>query len=104
MAQDTDAYVRSFGVRRSAWGALSAEQRFGTFLPIYTGNGYVSLCPELNIASQGDTIEVARQNLQEVLDLFIETVSPAEIQSRFQNVGVKVTSWEACESCVRQVR
>jgi predicted RNase H-like HicB family nuclease len=34
------------------------------------GNGYVSLCPELDIASQGDTIEEARKNLQEALELF----------------------------------
>jgi predicted RNase H-like HicB family nuclease len=47
------------------------------------GNGYVSLCPELDIASQGDTIEAARHNLQEALELFFETASPAEIHSRF---------------------
>ena len=28
------------------------------------GDGYVSLCPELDIASQGDTIEEARENLR----------------------------------------
>jgi hypothetical protein len=28
------------------------------------GDGYVSLCPEFDIASQGDTIESARKNLQ----------------------------------------
>ena len=32
------------------------------------GDGYVSLCPELDIASQGDTIESARDNLREALD------------------------------------
>lgn len=46
------------------------------------GNGYVSLCPELDIASQGDTIEEARINLQEALELFFETASPTEIQTR----------------------
>lgn len=44
------------------------------------GNGYVSLCPELDIASQGDTIEQARDNLQEALELFFETASSEEIQ------------------------
>jgi predicted RNase H-like HicB family nuclease len=34
------------------------------------GNGYVSLCPELDIASQGDTVEKARNNLIEALKLF----------------------------------
>jgi len=46
------------------------------------GNGYVSLCPELDIASQGDTIEEARRNLREALELFFATASPAEIQTR----------------------
>jgi predicted RNase H-like HicB family nuclease len=46
------------------------------------GGGYVSLCPELDIASQGDTIEAARDNLQEALELFFETASPEEIQHR----------------------
>lgn len=46
------------------------------------GQGYVSLCPELDIASQGDTIEEARMNLREALELFFETASPAEIQTR----------------------
>jgi len=45
------------------------------------GNGYVSLCPELDIASQGDTIEQARDNLKEALELFFETASPEEIKS-----------------------
>ena len=31
------------------------------------GDGYVSLCPELDIASQGDTVEQARNNLKEAL-------------------------------------
>ena len=46
------------------------------------GNGYVSLCPELDIASQGNTIEEARMNLREALELFFETASPAENQTR----------------------
>jgi predicted RNase H-like HicB family nuclease len=46
------------------------------------GTGYVSICPELDIASQGDTIEEARENLREALELFFETASPEEIQSR----------------------
>jgi len=46
------------------------------------GNGYVSLCPQLDIASQGDTIEDARINLREALELFFETASPMEIQTR----------------------
>jgi predicted RNase H-like HicB family nuclease len=45
-------------------------------------DGYVSLCPELDIASQGSTIEEARQNLREALELFFETASPKEIRDR----------------------
>ena len=46
------------------------------------GNGYVSLCPELDIASQGDSIEEARENLIEALELFFETASLSEITER----------------------
>lgn len=46
------------------------------------GDGYVSLCPEFDIASQGDTIEEARENLREALELFFESASPEEIQQR----------------------
>ena len=46
------------------------------------GNGYVSLCPELDVASQGKTIEEARQNLQEAVELFFQTADPAEIERR----------------------
>jgi len=46
------------------------------------GDGYVSLCPELDIASQGNTIEEARNNLREALELFFETASPQEIKQR----------------------
>jgi predicted RNase H-like HicB family nuclease len=45
-------------------------------------NGYVALCPELDVASQGDTIEEARRNLQEAVELFFETADPTEIQRR----------------------
>jgi predicted RNase H-like HicB family nuclease len=48
------------------------------------GDGYVSLCPELDIASQGDTIEEARGNLIEALELFLETADPSELQSRLR--------------------
>jgi predicted RNase H-like HicB family nuclease len=46
------------------------------------GNGYVSLCPELDIASQGETIEQARENLREALELFFECASPEEANTR----------------------
>jgi predicted RNase H-like HicB family nuclease len=45
-------------------------------------NGYVSLCPELDIASQGSTVEEARNNLIEALELFFEVANAAEIEGR----------------------
>lgn len=48
-------------------------------------NQYVALCPELDIASQGDTVEEARKNLQEALELFFETASPQEIRERLHS-------------------
>lgn len=47
------------------------------------GDGYVSHCPALDIASQGDTIEEARANLQEAVELFFECASSEEITQRF---------------------
>lgn len=46
------------------------------------GDGYVALCPELDIASQGNSVEEAHANLKEALELFLEDASPAEIQER----------------------
>ena len=48
----------------------------------HEGNGYVSLCPELDVASQGDTIEQARDNLIEAIELFLECASESEIKER----------------------
>jgi predicted RNase H-like HicB family nuclease len=39
------------------------------------GDGFVSLCPELDIASQGETVEEARRNLAEALELFFGPVT-----------------------------
>ena len=46
------------------------------------GNGYVALCPEVDIASQGSTVEEARRNLAEALGLFFETADASEVQRR----------------------
>lgn len=54
------------------------------------GDGYVSLCPELDIASQGASIEEAKDNLREALELFFECASPEEIETRLHS-GVYVT-------------
>jgi len=46
------------------------------------GDGFVALCPELDIASQGETIETARENLREAVELFFECASAGEVQQR----------------------
>ena len=43
---------------------------------------YVALCLELDIASQGRTVEEAKRNLSEAVELFFETASPEEITRR----------------------
>ena len=49
------------------------------------GDDYVSLCPELDIASQGATVDEARSNLKEALELFFEAASATEIERRLHN-------------------
>lgn len=49
------------------------------------GAGYVALCPALDIASQGMTVEEARLNLIEAIELFFETADPSEVQNRLHN-------------------
>jgi predicted RNase H-like HicB family nuclease len=56
-------------------------------------DGYVALCPDLDIASQGATIEQARNNLREALELFFETASPEEVKQRLHE-EVYVTQLE----------
>lgn len=48
-------------------------------------DGYVALCPELDIASQGGSVEEARINLIEALSLFFETAAPSEIARRLRS-------------------
>ncbi len=58
------------------------------------GNLYVSLCPELDVASQGKTIEEAAANLKEAVELFLECADPEEIRRRL-HTEVFVTCFEA---------
>jgi predicted RNase H-like HicB family nuclease len=52
---------------------------------IEKGDGlFVALCPELDIPSQGPTVEAARDNLREAIDLFFESASPADVASRLK--------------------
>ncbi len=47
---------------------------------------YVSLCAELDVASQGDTVEEAKANLQEAIELLFEHASKEEIAARLKNL------------------
>ena len=47
-------------------------------------SGYSALCPEYDIASQGATIEEARDNLIEALSLFFECADASEVERRFR--------------------
>lgn len=58
------------------------------------GAMYVALCPELDVASQGSTVEEATANLREAVELFLESASPAEIAQRL-HTEVFVTRFEA---------
>jgi predicted RNase H-like HicB family nuclease len=49
------------------------------------GDGFVALCPDLDIASQGDTVAAARANLKEALELFFEVAPAEEIERRLES-------------------
>lgn len=61
------------------------HQRELTAIIAREGDGYVVLCPELDVASQGGTIEEARANLIEALELFFESASPEEVAGRLRD-------------------
>jgi predicted RNase H-like HicB family nuclease len=58
------------------------------------GDGYVSLCPELDIASQGDTVEDASHNLREAVELFFECAGAEEVARRLKG-EVYISRFEA---------
>lgn len=68
-------------------------KRYMTAIIEKEGNGYVALYPELDIASQGETVSDAKKNLQEALELFFECASPEEIKGRLHG-GIYITQME----------
>jgi predicted RNase H-like HicB family nuclease len=56
-------------------------------------DGFVALCPELDIASQGPSIPEARENLKEAVELFFEAADPSEVGRRW-NTETYITSLE----------
>uniref|UniRef100_B8HLU6 HicB-like antitoxin of toxin-antitoxin system domain-containing protein n=1 Tax=Cyanothece sp. (strain PCC 7425 / ATCC 29141) TaxID=395961 RepID=B8HLU6_CYAP4 len=71
---------------------MSQKQQFTAIIE-REGDGYVSLCPQLDIASQGNTVEEAKNNLIEALELFFEVTDPTEVRSRLHS-EVFVTNLE----------
>ena len=69
-----------------------AKDRFTAILE-KEGNQYVALCPELDIASQGDTLEEAKANLKEAVELFMECADSEEIKQRL-HTDIFITQFE----------
>jgi predicted RNase H-like HicB family nuclease len=53
-----------------------------TALLIKEGDGFVALCPEIDVASQGGTVGESKANLKEAVELFFECASPEEVAQR----------------------
>lgn len=68
---------------RSFHSSSRQEQQHETQFDSHHGAGHVPLCPELDIASQGVSVEQARANLREALELFFESASAEEILRRW---------------------
>ena len=54
------------------------------------GDGYVALCPEVDVASQGATLTEAHKNLEEALALFFEAASASEVEERRRGISSNV--------------
>ena len=76
--QGTHARVAGYSAR------MSSKRQFAAIIE-REGDGFVALCPEMDIASQGDSVEGARSNLIEALTLFFEEANPSEIERRLKN-------------------
>jgi predicted RNase H-like HicB family nuclease len=70
--------------------------RHATFTAVLEkeAGGYSALCPELDVASQGDTVEQALMNLREAVELFLECAGEDEVKDRLRS-DVLVTRFEA---------
>jgi predicted RNase H-like HicB family nuclease len=61
------------------------------------GDMFVALCPELDVASQGATVEEAVANLKEAVELFLECADLEEINQRLHG-EIFVTRFEAAHA------
>jgi len=69
------------------------NQRTFTAILEREGDGYVALCPELDVVSQGSTVEDSLANLREAVELFLESASPEEVAERLHS-EVFITRFE----------
>ena len=60
------------------------NQRTLTAILQREGDGFVAICPDVDVASQGDTVEEATNNLREAVELFFESAGPEEINRRLK--------------------
>ena len=65
-------------------GKTMKDVRRFTAMIYREGDGFVALCPELDVASQGDSVEDASANLREAVELFIESADDSEIERRLK--------------------
>ncbi|MBI5228604.1 type II toxin-antitoxin system HicB family antitoxin, partial [Candidatus Micrarchaeota archaeon] len=56
------------------------------------GESYSSWCPDLDVASQGDTLEDAITSLKEAIELHLECLSPAELEEIKKRQGTKLVT------------
>ena len=69
-------------MRRIAFGAVYTPEREG---------GYSATCPELDVASQGETIEESEANLLEAVELYLESARELGILERvLEEAGVDI--------------
>jgi len=53
-------------------------------------DSYSAWCPDVDVASQGDTLQEAIANLKEALELHLECLSPSELQEIKRRQGTKL--------------
>lgn len=67
------------------------------------GVWYVSWCPELDIASQGETIEEAIENLKEAIELYLED-EDAQIPAAGQVFTTMGRGFFSCQNSCKSIK
>jgi predicted RNase H-like HicB family nuclease len=88
--------MRGLGAQEEGSSTIPRDMSRQTYTAIVEreGDGYVALCPELDVASQGGTVEEATANLREAVELFLECADPEEVARRTHD-QVFITRFEA---------